>query len=162
VVVRVRDVQLAVRIVDPARLVELRLVAVREALFARAEEGHALASLRVDAFDLVVIGVRHVQVAIVSHRDAQRVLEPHIVAGPVHVAEVEQASADNRPDLAVRVEISGADRARFRIGEIQQAPIRIDAAGLVHARLAQLAIGQRLAARSRVGPYFAAGNVVDP
>ena len=80
---------------------------------------------RVDDLDLVVVGVGHVELALVVG-DAQRVLQPDLGPRAVDVAEGEQPGGGQlrRADhacrtVAVRVERDGPDRAALAVGHVE-------------------------------------------
>src|SRR5581483_3284184 len=107
VIVGIGDIELAAGDAQAARLVELRGLAVFKAAYARAREG--LGGLLVGryALDLVVVSVCDVEPAVVIS-DAERMLQAHFVAAPVAVAELKEVFANDRRDIARRVEISSA------------------------------------------------------
>src|SRR5262245_61262460 len=116
---------------------------------AVAERRSTLSSAGVESLDLVVVRVGDEERA-VHPRHAERMLQPHgLGANAVHVAELEQPLAEDRADLAAR-EIDLADRARLAVRDVEPAVDSNEPARLVHRRLAQRTVDQRLGAVARM------------
>ena len=96
----------------------------------RAHQGVDRAQLQVDQFDLVVVGVGHQHHALVVGH-SQGVLEPGQGQLAVHIAELEQALADEGPDLVV---LHHPDGRHLRVCEEDAGPVGVDARGLGQGR----------------------------
>src|SRR5918992_1351620 len=94
-VVRVRDVEFSIRMAYAAGFVERWLSAVRLSGFARAEERLDRAFTRVKLFDLVIVRVCDQDFS-VQQREAERMLQTHIVARAVLIAKLEEVAARER------------------------------------------------------------------
>jgi hypothetical protein len=56
-------------------------------------------------------------------REAERVLQAHVVALPVAVAELEEVAARERQHLPARALADGADDVRLAVGDVERAAV---------------------------------------
>lgn len=139
-VVRVGDEELIARGGQAGRLVELGRI-VGAAGQARAGDRFRGAGGRIDRFDLVVVGVGHVERALVEGH-AQRMLQAGTSPRAVDVAEGEQSAcrqlrrADDCAHLLAGIEGNGADRASFAVGHVEPRAVGGQAAGLSEGAIA--------------------------
>ncbi len=163
VVVRVRHVEPAGGHAQAARLVELRVGAraVLPAFYARAQQRRAHARLRVQHLDLVVVGVGHVQEA-VCVRHGLRVLQQHLVARAVGVAEIEQAGTHDGAHGAALRHVYAPDGTCLAVRHEQGPAAHGQAARLVEPTHERHAVPQLLAPAARVQHHRLREGLVAP
>src|SRR5687767_5030694 len=139
-VVGIGDIELATGNTQASRFVKFRHPAVRIAGSATAQIRLRGLETGVEDLDLVIVSVSNIQ-AVLMQRHAERMLEPHLRAGAILIAEFKQALADEGPEVAGDAEVDGADRTRLTVGHVERLPISRKAARLGHRSLQPLAIG---------------------
>src|SRR5579871_4949846 len=136
-IVRVGDVHLVARNAQASWLAQDRpgQPSVR---FAAKKRG-ARALVRIDDLDFTIVRIGHIQLAPrVSH--AKGMLKANLVSGTIHVAELEQALADDRFDLSLAVQRHGANGADFAVSHVEHGAVAGQSARLSKAGFAQRSI----------------------
>src|SRR5262249_32985150 len=146
--VRVGHVQLAVCITDAGRLVQRP--PGQPAVRVPPDKRLGRAFLRVQHLDFAVVGVGDVHLAVrVGHPEG--VLQPDLVTRPVHVAELEQALADDRLYLALAVHRHRPDRADLTVRNPERLAVTGKAGRLGKAGTLQGAVQDVLSSGAGVG-----------
>lgn len=128
VIIRIGNVEFAVGSGQAARFVELGLRdgTISEACFARTRDRVHFARARIEGFQAIVIGVGQVDQP-VERAHGLDVLKLDIIAGPVDIAEVEEASANQRAHSGHARQVERAYSTGLAIGNIEHLPMFVDA-----------------------------------
>ena len=116
---------------------------------------------RIDLFDLAVVGVCDVELA-VGEDYSQWMLKPDRATPAVYVTEVEESLSDNRRYRVTGRKSGCANRADFAVGKEEMSSIGGDPAGLSKRRLLEGTMDMILTAAAGIWMRLSRARIDDP